>query len=133
MFRSLLVINSSSHETAVPTDEKEKEEEEEEEVEEEEEGRGENKVKKQKKGYFDDKSAGSQWSGSRSQWHTSRHSPPVLACSSTCPIQAEGSPFLSKALLAAESPRGRRPVQHSVSRGLTTFAVREICRQTPRD
>ena len=46
MFHSLLVINSSSRETAVPTDEEE----------EEEEGMGENKVKKQKKGYFDDKS-----------------------------------------------------------------------------
>ena len=47
MFHSLLVINSPSHETAVPTDEKEVEEEE------EEEGRGD---KKQKIGCFDDNS-----------------------------------------------------------------------------
>ena len=42
MFHSLLVINSPSHETAVPTDEKEVEEEEEEE---EEERRGDKKIK----------------------------------------------------------------------------------------
>ena len=46
VFHSLLVINSFSRETAVPTDEEEEEEEKEEE--EEEEGRGENKVKKKK-------------------------------------------------------------------------------------
>ena len=56
VFHSLLVINSFSRETAVPTDEeeeeKEEEEEEEEKEEEKEEGRGENKVKKTKERIF---------------------------------------------------------------------------------
>ena len=125
MFHSLLVINSSSREIAVPTDEKEEKKEEKKEEEKEEEEEEEEKIKSKNKrkvvlvtkiftlqtrvrSILTDsllqrsrRRRRSQWSGSRSQWRTSRHSPPVLACSSTCPIQAERSPFL---LLAAESP-----------------------------